>query len=297
MSIDDLLKTLNKITGSLIAAVLYPLKALLTSVLLILAVLPVTLAKFIGEPILEISEAEDVEHFMIRLFCLFVALLLVLPITVVLIGVLLCLAVYDCLHSLVFGVIDGYNNGLSLHIFKRTFLDFTCFSIALRILTDKPMTLIEATPAPAPAPAPAQVIPGFEYLNNEELQIAQGMDGALKLVQRYKQLNLIHRNTAIHRRENSNPNRNNLEELIQCTREIRALIRQRNKNPKSAVMPAGPENTSQNSLIARVQPEKPSLASSIGHTVWTSYEDFVEVQGANHQVGSSETVAATNSFQ
>ncbi|CDZ79216.1 hypothetical protein BN59_03534 [Legionella massiliensis] len=133
-------RALNKFFGSLAGFVLYPLKSLIISLLLIALALILTAAALVGMPILAAiifgSLAEE-NKLSTALIAGFVALGITLIVTPLVSGlVLFSLAaggIKDFFRAAVFGLSDGYQNGLFFHVLWRSLSDFIVFNSNLRI--------------------------------------------------------------------------------------------------------------------------------------------------------------------
>lgn len=199
-----MLRTLNKIAGSAVGAVLYPLKALILSAVFIFATLGLALGAIVILPIfftvvaVENSEDKFFSGLLTWLFTSFILLILVPLITLGLLVVEIYFGVEDFFKSLFLGFTDGFENGLFFHVLKRALFDFAVFNRGIAVIRT---ALNELSAQGSPGinddglaelyqdfNLSEKVNHSFEALSEVELEQARGIKELAKLVEKYESL-------------------------------------------------------------------------------------------------------------
>lgn len=194
-----MLTMLNKISGSVLGSILYPLKTLFISMAFISATVLLALGGFLVFPffLAMLPQSRHGESLFFKRFQVwlvsFLALLVLGPIIGAgLVIVQLYWALKDFFKSFVLGITDGFENGLFFHVLTRTLFDFQVFSSGLQCIERYLANMGYESPPPnrgygvyrAP-PQPVQYI-----LSPDEIEKARKIGGlAAELAEQYLDLN------------------------------------------------------------------------------------------------------------
>jgi len=201
-----MLRALNKASGALAGGILYPIKSLFVNALFITGTALLALVLLIGLPILfavatyqAVEENKFREAFFSWLAIGFLAVVVGLPILAAIFIAEIYLTYKDLIRSFVFGIVDGYEEGLFFHVINRAITSFLVFSKPLQLITVFVILLVRSSTyrdasaqmngnAFAQLMEPAKEGVDFTPLSREEIELANGNSELKDLLARYKDL-------------------------------------------------------------------------------------------------------------
>ncbi|KTD36275.1 coiled coil protein [Legionella nautarum] len=198
-----MLQTLNKLSGAVAAAILYPIKSAILNTLVIFATFVVAVMLIVGLPILVAIKAyntyqEDKLAFAIwsGLVIGVITTFVGIPLAIFIISVEALAAIADLTNNFIDGIREGYKEGLFFHVTNRFLYNYVGFSSFLTGIIDFVEELVQSSEQPVMDSngfnklfeEQQQEVEDFSLLSEEELATAQGKEQLKDAVAHYREL-------------------------------------------------------------------------------------------------------------
>jgi hypothetical protein len=199
-----MLRALNKLSGAVAAAILYPIKSAIVNTLFILATFILAAILIVGFPIAvairSYTEAQDdklANAIVGFLLMSAVALIIGLPIAIIVLVVEAIAAFNDFINNFITGITEGYEKGLFFHVTKQILFKNARFSTFLSVINNFVINLVQSAQEQQPMDSSGfadlfeeqEVLEDFVPLSEEELAAAQKKDDLKDILAGYTDLN------------------------------------------------------------------------------------------------------------
>ncbi|ARG97560.1 OadG family protein [Legionella micdadei] len=187
-------RQLNKIGGALAAPVLYPAKSLFINILIAIGTVFVALIALVGLPILFARVAYELapknkwrDALIWGISSWFVLLIAVPVVTAFILAIQIKDALLDLPINFLYGLVDGYKEGLFFHVLYQTLTCFTVFSNSLRTLVfdTRNIAIDDQNKEDTISQTTNFVSETFTPLTSEEIELAERM-GLSDTIDRYQ---------------------------------------------------------------------------------------------------------------
>lgn len=199
-----MLRALNKLSGAVAAAILYPIKSAIVNALIIFATVVLAAGLIIGFPFLVAIQAynqvlEDKLANAIWSF-LIIGLLMVIigiPFAIIVLVAETMIAFNDLINNLITGIAEGYKKGLFFHVTEQILFNNIRFSTFLTIINNFVTSLVQSDHEQQPMDPSRfaglfekqEVVEDFVPLSEEELAEAQEKAELKDILEGYNELN------------------------------------------------------------------------------------------------------------